>query len=371
MTSKPVAPPKRPSVREIVIHERIGELRAALFDRDRIVELRLERWSTHESRARWGQIWAGRVTTIDPRISGAFVDLGMSLPAFVPFGKERQDAMREGALIQVRVVREAEGGKGPALAFEGLAPKSAKGPGLLEDAPPWAGWPGEPREATPDEIERIEATIEAALSPSVPVPGGGLLHIQATKALVAIDIDSAGRQAGGSDPANYARALNYAALPEIVRQIRLRGLGGLICVDFTGPRRRGDAEALTKALISAFDAEKNGGVLAPKTEVLPVSRFGIAEIARQKRRRSLEDICLDATGQLTGESLALDGIAMLAAVLRTAKGRQVTLLAPPGALDFLQADPIGWKEEIASEVGGLYHLEPAKPGTTLCEVRTQ
>jgi Ribonuclease G/E len=357
----------KPPTREIVIHERIGELRAALFDRDRIVELRLERWSTHENRVRWGQIYAGRVTAIDGRIGGAFVDLGVGEPAFAPFGREREAELRVGAGVAVRVVREAEGGKGPALAYEGLAPQGPC-PRLLEDATPWQGWPGEPREADEDEIDRIDAAFEAALHTEVPIAGGGRLTIERTRALTAVDVDSANRETGGTDPARFARGLNLAAVPEIVRQIRLRGLGGLICVDFTGPRRKGDAEALTKALISAFDAEKNGGVAAPKTEVLPVSRFGIAEIARQKRRQALADICLNAMGQPTAETLAIEGINRLAAALKGAKGRTVTLYAPAAPLAFLEADPIGWRQDIADTIGGQFQLRLGRPSQTQCEV---
>jgi ribonuclease G len=365
----------KPPTREIVIHERIGELRLALFDRDRIVELRLERWSTQENRVRWGQVYAGRVKSIDTRIGGAFVDLGVGEPAFAPFarnpqGSERDADLRDGMAVMVRVVREAEGGKGPALTFEGPAPKDCACPSLITDTPPWHGWPGDPREADEDEIDRIDAAFDAALNLEVPIPGGGRLTIERTRALTAIDVDSAGRDTGGTDSARFARGLNLAAVPEVVRQIRLRGLGGLICVDFTGPRRKGDTEALTKALMSAFDAEKNGGVAAPKTDCLPVSRFGIAEIARQKRRQALADICLDHLGNPTGETVAIEGIAFLAYALTHAKGREVTLYAPAAALAFLEADTIGWRAEIDSTIGGVFKLRLGKPTQTRCEVAT-
>jgi ribonuclease G len=363
------ATPKSPT-REIVIHERIGELRAALFDRGRIVELRLERWSTHASRVRWGQVYAGRITGLDTRLGGAFVDLGVGEPAFAPFPRERDTDLHEGLGMAVRVVREAEGGKGPTVAFEGPLAKNTPCPSLITDVPPWHGWPGDAREADEDEIERIDAAFDAALSLEVPIPDGGRLTIERTRALTAIDVDSAGRATGGSDAARFARGLNLAAVPEVVRQIRLRGLGGLICVDFTGPRKKGDTEALTKALTSAFDAEKNGGVAAPKTDVLPVSRFGIAEIARQKRRQALADICLDHLGNPTGETVAIEGIARLAHELTYAKGREVTLFAPASALAFLEADTIGWREEIATAVGGVYKLRLGKPTQTRCEVVT-
>jgi ribonuclease G len=372
-----VAEPRPPS-RAILIHERIGELRAALVDRGRVVELRVERWSSHDSRARWGQVYAGRVSHVEHRLAGAFVEIGGPVPAFCPWQREKPELLRVGQAVAVRVVREAEertatatgqeSGKGPTVVLEGEAPAGASVPSLIEDVPPWHGWPGEPREADPDEEELIAAALDQALDLEVGIPGGGRLTIETTRALTAIDVDAGGRDTGGRDAARFARDLNLAAVPEIVRQVRLRGIGGLICVDFTGPRRRGDPEALTKALVSAFDAERNGGVSAPKTEVLPVSKFGIAEIARQKRRQPLAARLLDADGQPTPETLALDGIARLQAAVCITKGRSVILRAPAAALAWLEADTIGWRDELAGSVGGTYLLEAAPGLSRACEV---
>ena len=366
--------PPRVSTREILIHERIGELRAALLDRGRVVDLRLERWSDHDSRARWGQVLAGRVSHVEHRLAGAFIEIGAAQPAFCPWGREKPELLRVGQAVAVRVVREAEpdsaadAQKGATVVLEGEAPAGAPCPSLLEDVPPWHGWPGEPREAEGEEIELIEAAFDAMLSVEAPIPGGGRLTIETTRALTAIDVDAAGRQSGGRDPARFARDLNLAAVPEIVRQLRLRSIGGLVCVDFTGPRRRGDAEALTKALVAAFDAEANGGVAAPKTEVLPVSRFGIAEIARQKRRPPLRARLVGPDGQPSAETVALEGLWKLQQALGRARGRTVVLAAPPQALAWLAADSIGWRAEIAGSVGGTHVLEAAPAGARACEV---
>lgn len=364
----------RPPSREVLIHERIGELRAALVDRGRVVELRVERWSDHDSRARWGQVHAGRVVHVEHRLGGAFIEIGGPVPAFCPWGREKPELLRTGQAVAVRVVREADGpggrdaDKGATVVLEGEAPAGAPVPGLLEDVPPWHGWPGEPREAGPEEIELIDEAVESVLDPEAPVPGGGRLTIETTRALTAIDVDAAGRDTGGRDAARFARDLNLAAVPEIVRQIRLRGIGGLVCIDFTGPRRRGDPEALTRALASAFDAERNGGVSAPKTEILPVSRFGIAEIARQKRRPPVARRLLGPDGQPGDETVAIDGLWRLEQALRGARGRTAILSAPPGALAWLEADSIGWRGEIATTVGGTHLLEPARAGARACEV---
>jgi ribonuclease G len=373
----PERTPERAPVREIVVDERIGELRAALIDRGRVVDLRVERWSDHDTRARWGQVFAGRVTHVEAKLSGAFVDIGTGRPAFCPWQRERPELARVGAGVLVRIVREAEPAgardaeKGATVVLEGAAPDGAQLPALIGDVPPWHGWPGEPREASPEEAELIDAAVTGVLEPEVAIPGGGRLTIEATRAMTVIDVDSAGRETGGRDPARFARDLNLAAVPEIVRQLRLRSIGGLICVDFTGPRRRGDPEALTKALASAFDAERNGGVAAPKTDILPVSRFGICEIARQKRRPALSVRLTGPDGKASAETLALDGLARLARVLATAKGQTGVLRAPPAVLAWLEADSIGWRDELATAVGGRHVLEAAADGATACEVFTR
>jgi ribonuclease G len=311
---------------------------------------------------------------VEHRLAGAFIAIGAAEPAFCPWGREKPELLRVGQGVLVRVVREAEtvgardDAKGATVVLEGEAPSGVAIPSLVEDVPPWHGWPGEPVEADGDAIALIDAAVEAVLSPEAAIPGGGRLTIETTRALTAIDVDAGSRQTGGRDPAKFARDLNLAAVPEIVRQLRLRAIGGLVCVDFTGPRRRGDAEALTKALVSAFDAETNGGVAAPKTEVLPVSRFGIAEIARQKRRPTLASRLLGPDGRPGAETLALDGLWHLQQALGRARGRTVVLKAPPPVLAWLEADSIGWRAELAGSVGGTYVLEAAPATAPACEV---
>ncbi|MCU0883044.1 MAG: ribonuclease E/G [Hyphomonadaceae bacterium] len=361
-TSEPKTKTAKAPVRRIVLHERIGEMRAALIDRDRVVDLRIERWSDHDTRARWGQVYAGRIRKVARHLNGAFLDLGLpGEQAFCPLPREDGPYLAEGRLIAVRIVREAEPGeaKGPVVVPVDVEGSLPAGPGLIEDVTPWFGWPGEPVDADAEDIERIEAAIAAALSVEVPVPGGGTLAIEQTRALVAIDVDSGMRPAGAGDPVKFARALNLAAVHEVVRQVRLRGLGGLICVDFAGPRKRGDPELITKALHAAFDAERNGGVDAPKTEVLPVSRFGVAEIARQKRRTGLAARLCGPGGALSAETVALNGLGLLVDGLGKSRGKVVQLGLPPDALAWLEADSIGWRDAVADGVGGRYELVAA------------
>ena len=78
---------------------------------------------------------------------------------------------------------------------------------------------------------QIEGQIESAFSIEVRLPSGGAIVIDPTEALVSIDINSA-RATKGGDIEETALQTNLEAADEIVRQLRLRDMGGLIVIDF-------------------------------------------------------------------------------------------------------------------------------------------
>src|SRR5205085_11837263 len=76
-----------------------------------------------------------------------------------------------------------------------------------------------------------EAEAEA-LETVHPLPGGGALAIEPTRALTAIDVDLGERK--GADAKRVTRQANLSALTEAARLLRLKGLGGLVVVDLVG-----------------------------------------------------------------------------------------------------------------------------------------
>jgi len=125
----------------------------------------------------------------------------------------------------------------------------------------------------------VEDAIIEALNPTVKLKSGGELHIEETRACVAIDVDSGSmRHAGDID------SLNMEAAHEIARQIRLRNLAGKIVVDFAGSSEY----RFMKAVIDTLEED-----LADDTShsrVLGLSRGGNIEILRQRRRPTLRDL---------------------------------------------------------------------------------
>jgi ribonuclease G len=127
------------------------------------------------------------------------------------------------------------------------------------------------RAADAFETTGVADQIADALSPEVPLPGGGRLVIEPTTALVAIDVD-------GPD----ALAAGLEAAREIPRQLRLRELAGLVVIDFPAvpaATRARVMRELRRAL--ARDAEP--------VRMVPMSPLGLVELGRRRRRRSLAE----------------------------------------------------------------------------------
>jgi len=128
---------------------------------------------------------------------------------------------------------------------------------------------------------RVEEAIEGACSRTVPLPKGGSLVIDQTEALAAIDVNS-GRFRHGRDAEESAHQLNLMAAKEIVRQIRLRDLGGLLIIDFVDMEKAANRRHVEKVLRDAFRTDR------ARSQMSHISKFGIVEMTRQRVQPSLE-----------------------------------------------------------------------------------
>ncbi|KGJ03521.1 ribonuclease, Rne/Rng family [Paracoccus halophilus] len=168
-------------------------------------------------------------------------------------------------------------------------------PELLLDAPDpaetaWQDWSDPQPDSIVDhpnafaETGMLEA-LEAFLKPRVDLPGGAWAEIEALRALVAIDVNT------GSDhsPAAGLKA-NIALVRDLPRQLRLRGLGGQIVVDFA-PMPKRDRGTLEQSLRAAFKAESAETVLVGWTAM------GLYEISRKRDRIALARL---AQGDVAG-----------------------------------------------------------------------
>ncbi len=128
----------------------------------------------------------------------------------------------------------------------------------------------------------IQAEIEKALKPKVWLKSGGYIVINQTEALVAIDVNT-GKYVGKTNRLeDTILKTNFDAVNEIVRQIRLRDLGGIIVVDFIDMDERKNRAKVTQVLEEALRKDR-----AP-TKVIAFHDFGLVAITRKRVKQSLE-----------------------------------------------------------------------------------
>lgn len=169
---------------------------------------------------------------------------------------------------------------------DGVAGDLTGGPELLLDAPdPWeAAWL-DWAEPAPDAIDEgdcsfdrcgVDDAVRALLSPRIDLPGGGVAFIEATRALVAIDVNTG----NDTSPAAALKA-NIAVARELPRQLRLRGLGGQVVVDFA-PITKRDRATLDQVLRTVFRGE------SAETTLIGWTAMGLYEISRKRDRLPLQ-----------------------------------------------------------------------------------
>ncbi|HEY8182706.1 MAG TPA: Rne/Rng family ribonuclease [Thermoanaerobaculia bacterium] len=127
----------------------------------------------------------------------------------------------------------------------------------------------------------IEPEIAKALNSKVWLKSGGYIVINQTEALVAIDVNT-GKYVGKKNLEETVFRTNLEAAKEIVRQIRLRDLGGIIVLDFIDMEIAENRAALFEAFENEIKKDRS------KTKILQISEFGLIEMTRKRVRQSLE-----------------------------------------------------------------------------------
>jgi len=136
------------------------------------------------------------------------------------------------------------------------------------------------------DVYGVEEEIERALQRRVPLKSGGHLVIDQTEALIAIDVNS-GSFVGSRNMEETGFKTNLEAVHEIVHQLRLRNLGGIIVVDFIDMREEENRQRLMEVLAEALERDK------AKTHVVQLSELGLVEMTRKRTRESLGRILLN------------------------------------------------------------------------------
>ncbi len=151
------------------------------------------------------------------------------------------------------------------------------------------------------EAFKIEEQIKTLMGRKVPLPSGGHIIIEHTEAMTVIDVNS-GRYAAKKEQELNSLKTDLEAAREIVRQLRLRDIGGLIVVDFIDLEDEKNRKKIYDELKKEFKKDR------AKTVVLPMTEFGLIQITRERVRenivQSLTEVCpyCQGTGLLTKKS---------------------------------------------------------------------
>lgn len=262
----------------------------------------------------------GRISAIEKGQAMAFVDLGAAADAVLNI-TAGIGPLAEGGWIEVEVKSEARRGKAPSVRWLGPATGPARvltpGPGLEERmamlSRGGAIEVGAAARAIADQAQ------DEALETVFPLPGGGSIAVECTRALTAVDVDVGQRR--GDLAKRTVRAANLAAIGEAARVLRLKGLGGLVVIDLAG--RGHDGPVLLAAARAAFAADN------PGVSIGSVSRFGALELAAPRRRRPIIEILCEADGTLKPTTIAMDLARALDREANSDRGARLVGLAAP------------------------------------------
>jgi ribonuclease G len=210
----------------------------------------------------------------------------------------------------------------------------------------------------------IQEEISKALKSKVWLKSGGSIVINQTEALVAIDINTGKYVGKTARLEDTILKTNLDAIPEIVRQIRLRDLGGIIVIDFIDMDERRNRQKVTQALEEALQADR-----AP-SKVLQFNDFGLVAITRKRVKQSLERTlsvpCTTCTGTGMVKSpttVANEIYIELRKMMRHFERGDVMLRVHPEVVKVLKAANAKWLNEFEEMIGKtiLVKSDPALP----------
>ena len=140
----------------------------------------------------------------------------------------------------------------------------------------------------------ISKQIKSLFAKYVSLKRGAYLIIEHTEAMNVIDVNSGNRTKAEDDQEQTAMDVNLAAAKEIARQLRLRDLGGIVIIDFIDLHKAQNKQALYDEMVRLMSTDK------AKHTVLPLTKFGLMQITRQRVRpvavESVSDVCPTCNG---------------------------------------------------------------------------
>ncbi|MCH8567359.1 MAG: Rne/Rng family ribonuclease [Balneolales bacterium] len=153
----------------------------------------------------------------------------------------------------------------------------------------------------------ISKDVNSIFSPRVKMPSGGYLIFEQTEAMYVVDVNS-GRYAAKKAQEDNSLKTNLEAAREIGKQLRLRDIGGIIVVDFIDLAQDSNRKKIYDEIKKEFKKDR------AKTNILPMSDFGLMQITRQRIRpsvvKSVSKVCpmCGGSGSIVSENTLLSDI---------------------------------------------------------------
>jgi ribonuclease G len=204
-----------------------------------------------------------------------------------------------------------------------------------------------------------EEAIQSTLQRRVDLPSGGYLMIDYAEALTVIDVNSGsftGRAKGGLE--ETITKVNIEAADEVVRQLRLRDIGGIIVIDFIDMARSRNRESVLKTMRKELDKDKS------KSYLVEISPLGLVEMTRQNVTDGVREIltqrCPTCDGEgviLSEETVALEALRKLRDVVAEDPKPDAYLLRVNPRVAAELIEPESGLAELELELGKKFHFE--------------
>jgi ribonuclease G len=196
----------------------------------------------------------------------------------------------------------------------------------------------------------LEGEIEDMRRTKVSLPNGGSIIIQEAESLCAIDVNT-GRFTGSKSQEETVTQTNIEAAQEVAHQLRLRNIGGIIVVDFIDMRKASNRQKVMEAFAHACKGDR------AKIRILPITRLGLVELTRERKRESTVSLITDECPQCKGCGRVLSGETLRIRIQREIKmmtggrpGGNVRLLLHPGLADQFRGQQVSIEKNVARTV---------------------
>lgn len=196
------------------------------------------------------------------------------------------------------------------------------------------------------DVYGVEEEVNRALKRKVPLKSGGSIVIDQAEALIAIDVNS-GSFVGSRNLEETSYKTNLEAVHEVVHQLRLRNLGGIIVIDFIDMQDEENKNKVMEILMEALKRDKT------KTFVLPFTSLGLIQLTRKRTRdslgRMLQTECTrcDSTGLTKSmQTICYQLFREIVAEARAYPCEKLMVIAHPNLIDLM----LGEESEMVSQL---------------------